>query len=276
MEEYKKVLWTGIILIGIIGIGFGVYYFFFSEKSEEPPFIEEVKEEPSEAQMEKPASEEVKRVPRLEGLNLNKSDDLVRKLATELSSHPQISVWLKNEDLVRKFAAIVDNLVNDLSPRSLVEFLAPKGEFKVIKKGGSFFVDPASYNRYDLLTEVFVSLDTQECAKLYWDLKPLFQEAYLELGYPTQHFHDNLTDAMVELLKTPVVDGDLMLEKKVVTYKMVDPKLEQLTLPQKHLLRMGPRNVRKIQAKLRELALAIGFPESELPQPVVYSPLKRR
>jgi predicted O-methyltransferase YrrM len=41
---------------------------------------------------------------------------------------------------------------------------------------------------------------------------------------------------------------------------------------QKHMLRMGRKNSRKIQEKLREIALALGVPESRLPHPKTYSP----
>jgi len=275
MEEYKRVIWTGILFIAIVGIGFGIYYFFFYGKSEKPLLIEEVKEEPSEVQVEKPEKKAVERVPRLDGLNLDKSDELVRELARELSSHPKAALWLKNEDLIRKFVAVIDNIANGMSPRPHLEFLAPKGKFEVIKKGDSFYINPASYARYNLVAEIFASLDAEECAKLYWDLRPLLQKAYLELGYPAQDFNDTFFKAIVEFLKTPVVDGGILLEKKVMTYMMVNPKLEQLTPPQKHLIRTGARNVRKIQAKLRELTQALGYPENQLPRPVVYTSFKR-
>jgi hypothetical protein len=46
----------------------------------------------------------------------------------------------------------------------------------------------------------------------------------------------------------------------------MDPDLENLTAAQKHLLRMGPENIRVIQAKLREIAQALGF-EIQEPAP---------
>ncbi len=46
---------------------------------------------------------------------------------------------------------------------------------------------------------------------------------------------------------------------KVKTYRYVDPKLEALSPAQKQLLRMGPENAQKIQAKLRELAGVLGL-----------------
>ena len=57
----------------------------------------------------------------------------------------------------------------------------------------------------------------------------------------------------------PVVDGDVELTPKVITYAFADPALERLRPAQKHLLRMGPKNERAIQAELRALATALGI-----------------
>jgi len=50
MEDFRKVVWTAIILIALIGIGFGIYYFFFYKKSEEPFAVGEIQEELSEVE----------------------------------------------------------------------------------------------------------------------------------------------------------------------------------------------------------------------------------
>jgi hypothetical protein len=48
-------------------------------------------------------------------------------------------------------------------------------------------------------------------------------------------------------------------------YHYNDPRLEGLTQAQKQLVRMGAQNVRTIQRKLREIALALGIPQERLP-----------
>lgn len=276
MKKYRKAIWIGAIAIALVGIGFGIYFLFIYEKPEEPPAKPKViKEEPSPVPSEKPISEEEKRVRELARLVLDTSDDVVRKFAQELSSHPQLATWLKNEDLLRKFTAVVANIANGESPRSHIEFLAPKEDFQVMEKNGSLYINPDSYKRYNLAADVFASLDADGCVELYEQLKPLVQEAYRDLGHRTQDFQEALFKAIIELLKTPVIEGDILLEEKVISYMMADPKLEQLSPAQKHLLRMGPENVRKIQAKLREIALALGIPENQLPPSIVYSPAKR-
>jgi hypothetical protein len=63
----------------------------------------------------------------------------------------------------------------------------------------------------------------------------------------------------------------------VLTYMYVDPRLEKLSPAQRLLLRMGPENERRIQSKLRDFALALGFPPESLPSPVMYhAPARRR
>ena len=56
-----------------------------------------------------------------------------------------------------------------------------------------------------------------------------------------------------------MVEDRVKLKEEVVTYKMLDPRLERLSPAQKHLLRMGPDNVKAIQAKLEAMAQALGF-----------------
>ncbi len=273
MEGNRKVILIAVALIALVGIGFGIYYFLIYEKPEEPlPLPRKVIEgEPSQVPAEKIVRKEEEKARELL-LDLDSSDVVARKLAKELSSHPQLAIWLMNEDLIRRFTAVVDNIANGLSPRSHIEFLAPKGKFQLIEKDGRFYINPASYKRYNLVGDVFASLDSEGCVKFYNQLKPLFQKAYRELGYPTQDFQETLFKSIIELLKTPIIEGEILLKKKVITYEMVDPKLEQLSRAQKHLIRMGPENVRKIHMKLREIALALGIPEDQLPQSEVHYP----
>ena len=73
-----------------------------------------------------------------------------------------------------------------------------------------------------------------------------------------------LLEAIDTLLRTPVVEGQIELVPKVSSYEFADPKLEQLSDAEKHFLRLGPDNLRKIQAKARAIALEIGLPQAQL------------
>jgi hypothetical protein len=126
-------------------------------------------------------------------------------------------------------------------------------------------VDPRSYDRYNWIADAVASLDTAGTARLHGTLKPRVEEAYAELGTPETPFDATLERAIVVLLETPVVDGDVRLVTRGALYAYADQRLEALSPAQKQLVRTGPRNARLIQAKLRQIAAALGIPADRLP-----------
>jgi hypothetical protein len=190
---------------------------------------------------------------------LDESDALVRELARGLSSHPQLGAWLAPSGLVRIFTVSVHNLAEGRSAAPFVRFLTPREPFRVVQKGGALVADPRSYAAYDDLADGVASIDAAGVARAYRALLPLIETAYRELGFPDGGFTQTLERAVATLVDTPVADGAAKLRKGRVFYEYVDPDLEALSLAQKQLLRTGPRNVKLIQAKLRELARELGF-----------------
>jgi hypothetical protein len=252
MEENKKVLSAVIGFFILIAVVIAVYYLFIREKGEEMPKVPEVVEEtviPVES--EEPEEELIKPIKVIE-VELDESDKLMRKLAADLSSRPELAEWLLTKDIIRKFVAAVDNIANGQSPRKNIDFFNP-GKFFPLKKEGVYYLDPAGFKRYSPVANVFSSLDSEGCIRLYRQLKPALQEAYQDLGYPDKDFNVTLFQAMDELMKVPVIEEDIALEEKLTSYVMVDPELEKLSEAQKHLFRMGPVNIRKIKAKLKDL-----------------------
>jgi len=268
MEEKRKVIVTGLILLGLLLVGGGLYYFLVLDRFHEPSKTRAGEAVPGLAE-EKPAEGGVEeRSP----VALDQSDEYVRANLQGLSSQASFTAWLKVSGLIRRFVAAVDNVANGMSPRPQLEFLGPDKAFATIKKGRKLQIDPASFGRYDNVADVFSSLDTALSVKSYRSLRPLIRDAYRELGYPAQDFQDTLIRAIDELLQVPLVRGPIVVEKQVLTYIMPDRTLEELSPPQKHLLRMGAENVEIIQSKLREFAAALGVPADRLPKSRTYTP----
>jgi len=124
-------------------------------------------------------------------------------------------------------------------------------------------IEADSYGRYDLVAQVFASLDSEGTVALYRELKPLIDEAYAEIGPPNSKFDDRLERAFDQLLAVPVLEGPAEVEQLIVTYAWADDELEALSGAQRHFLRMGPDNVRLIQGKLRELRAALAASAAE-------------
>ena len=197
---------------------------------------------------------------------VDKTDAIVRELVAKLSSHPTVAAWLATDQLVRNFTAVVDNISSGRTPSGHLGKVRPTGNFQVREDRGSVWIDPRSYRRYDKYADAVSGLDARGAARLYATLKPRIEDSYRELGHPDGNVDGALERAVVELLKTPVVEGDVALASKSVAYEFADPRLQSLSSAQRQFLRMGPRNVRLIQAKLREMAPFLGIPAESLPR----------
>lgn len=190
---------------------------------------------------------------------LDQTDSIVRELVAKLSSHPTVTAWLTTDQLIRNFTVSVVNVSEGHTPAKQLGSIAPKQAFKASADNTGTIAD-ASYDRYDPLADAFAGLDARGAARLYLTLKPRIQEAYRELGYPEGDFDQALTRAINELLRTPVIDQPIAVRRKSVLYVYDDPQLESLSAAQKQLLRTGPRNVRLVQARLREIARHLALP----------------
>jgi hypothetical protein len=253
MDEKKKVLVAGASFIVLVAVVATVYFVFFKKSTPDEIDIAQAipaAVEQSEPEMTEPEATEM---PEVFDVDLDESDALIRELVSGLSDRPELARWLLTEDMIRKFVAAVDNIANGDSPRKHLPFLQIPDKFSVLERDGELYMDPAGYQRYDTVSAVFSALPARESADLFRRLTPVFQEAYTSLGYPGGNFRTTLLQAIDELLGVPVMNEDVVLEEKLQSYGMADPRLEGLSQAQKHLFRMGPRNVGRIKAKLREL-----------------------
>jgi hypothetical protein len=196
---------------------------------------------------------------------LEATDALVRDLVGGLSSHPVVAAWLATDRLISNFVVITGRIADGQTPVPELKAIGPIAPFRAKESSqGAITIDPSSYRRYDKYAQAVAAIDAKGAARVYQTLKPRVDEADRNFG-GNGNFDPELERAVGELLKVPVVEGDVALRQAGIGYAFADPKLEGLSRAQKQLLRMGPQNVRAIQGKLREIAAALGIPDSRLP-----------
>lgn len=257
-----------ILAVLLLVLGVGGWYLFLREApgpvTEEVEAPAEVAESPEGEPAAEPAEEEIDLPP------LPASDEAVRRIVGTLSEHPDLAAWLATEGLVQRFVLAVDNVAVGLSPRKQVPFMGPEEGFEAAElEGGEATIAPEAYDRYDRVAAVVASLDPEGTVATYERLRPLVEEASEELGYGPGGFDQRLERAILHLLRTPVPAEPPELRQEVLSWRYVDPRLEDLSDAQKQLLRMGPENQRRIQAKLRQIARELGIPESRIPAETV-------
>lgn len=181
------------------------------------------------------------------------SDAQVRKLLAALSPRPELARWLAESDLLNRWVVIADNLAEDVTPRKQLAFLEPAKPFSV-RRGR---IDARSYARYDGFADAIASVDAKGFAAVVRQLHPFLEAAYHQLGYPDKSVDELARRALQRLTDAPVVEGEVAVTPKGALYKFADEKLEAQGAVEKHLLRMGPRNTKRIQSKAREIAAAL-------------------
>lgn len=244
-----------VLLVVVLG---GVALWLYQRSSPERPQLATTPStEP--ATTTPPPTEQAEERPRPELPALEASDPFVRQLVATLSAQPKLIEWLANDQLAERFVAVVDNVARGESPKPHVRFLDPGRGFSAEDTAAGPVVAEESYRRFDLLANAIAALDTAGTAQAFEDLEPLLDEAYRNLGYPDGELRRVMAKAIRQLLATPIPDQPPLLEERIRSYHYKDPAYEDLSPAQKHLLRMGPENIRKVQTKLRQLAVALGL-----------------
>lgn len=255
-----------LIAAGVLALvaGLMLFWLFSTQGPIEVPETKSVEERPIPTTTAPPPVEEEPEPeadePEVVLPSLSESDVYVREALEELSQHPALASFLLTEGLARKIVTAVVNIAEGENPATHFPYLALEDQFTVVRRGLEVYLDPRSYHRYDRLASGFQSLDADGLAAIYRRSKPLLDEAYAELGYPRGDFGEPLRDAIAILLQTPIVEDRIRLRADSVSYSFADPRLEALSPAQKQLLRTGPENTRKVQSKLREIAVALDLP----------------
>ncbi|MGE0816640.1 MAG: DUF3014 domain-containing protein [Vicinamibacterales bacterium] len=189
---------------------------------------------------------------------LGEMDPVVRGLFATLGSEPELVKWLATDDLVGSIATAIDKLSQGQSPSRDLAALLPSGHFATVRRRDVTNVDPRSFARYDALARAAASIDPAKLATIYATLKPRIAEAYAAQGHPDGGLDEALARAVGVIVSTPDVPADAALVPGVGGFDYANPAYERLPPAQKHLLRMGPDNVRAVRDAVRRFAEAAG------------------
>jgi hypothetical protein len=254
-ERRAKTPWIALAAVIAVGV---IAWLLVASRDTGPPDAAPAGPPPAAEAPSSPGAAEPTDLPAIDA-----ADPLVRRLVAALSSHPLVARWLATDGLIRNFTVVVENIAFGASPARHLPALRPNGSFRTIAGEDDLRIDQRSYQRYTPIASAVDSIDAEGAARLYILLKPRIEEAYAELGRG-ESFDVTLERAIVAMLRTPALDGEVPLVPTGVVFAFADPALERLTPAQKQLARMGPANVRTIQATLRQIGTALEIPPERL------------
>jgi len=184
---------------------------------------------------------------------LDQSDDYLKLALADLFGD-SIEDTLVASGMIERIVATVDNLPRAHVAERIRPLSRPGGRFVVDGQDGSgeFTINSSNYDRYEALVELMAGAQLGEVADVYRRFYPLFQSAYVDLGYPNGYFNDRLVEVIDHLLATPEIDDPVPLTRPHVLYEFADPELESLSSGQKLLLRMGAEHRSRVKRMLGE------------------------
>lgn len=256
--------WPFLLGCAVIGIIFGLYYLPHLKDWQAPPepvvaplaVAEKAPEQPSVSHpvtaIETTPQAELSELDLEQELpTLEQSDERMEDLLSKLFREQDLGKVFFLEHFIERFVVMVDNLPRQQLPATHRPFRKVPGNFAVFGQDGKWTLDAANYRRYQPLIGLVESVDPQQAVAVYVRLYPLFQEAYVKLGYPTAYFNDRLIAVFDHLLRTPQALDPIRLVRPKYYYHYADPALEALSAGQKMILRTGPTNAERIKQLLK-------------------------
>jgi len=273
----NRSVWWVILVLVWVAIGAGAYYWWRQQQAAPPPAPAPASAPPvAEAPAPAPPPEPQIRHPIEEARPdataaapaplppLGESDRVVRDALAGLVGRKALDAFLVETGIVHKFVATVDNLPREKASASRWPVKRTAGQFATTTRADGVYLAPGNDRRYEPLLQLMESADTGKLVAFYVRFYPLFQQAYVELGYPKGYFNDRVIQVIDHLLATPEltgpirlvppdVKGPVKLERPWEMYRFADPGLEARSAGQKILIRMGAGNAGVVKARLRDI-----------------------
>ncbi|WP_293864458.1 DUF3014 domain-containing protein [Steroidobacter sp.] len=262
-EDTKKWLYYAIPVVVAVGIGAALYYGRSQRKVEQPVQapVAVTQPEVTTPVTEPPIRNPVAETPPTKPLpGLNDSDPSLQESLSGLFGSA-LEPYLVPKNIIRHTVVTIDNLPRKKTAVQMWPVKPIGGELLATGNGEELTLGADNYARYDRLIKILQSADAAQIATLYKQYYPLFQEAYVSLGYPDGYFNDRLVEVIDHLLATPEVSGPILLRRPSVNFEFADAELEARSTGQKLLIRMGSANAAVVKDKLRQLRKAVAKQE---------------
>ena len=247
----KKTMWL-VVLPVLGGIAAGFYYWQTGQQEPPPPPpVTAPPAPPPEPPIRHPIKEAApseKPLPALEA-----SDDAMVEALSGFFGQKAVQEFFDVKEVVRRFVVTVDNLPRRKVPLRYRLLKPVAGQFLATGEGENNLTNPGNYRRYKSYVLLADAVDTKKLVAVYTRFYPLFQQEYINLGYPKGYFNDRLVEAIDDLLAAPEIPGRIKLVRPKVMYQFADLALEELSAGQKIMIRMGVENAARIKARLREV-----------------------
>jgi len=193
--------------------------------------------------------------------SLDESDNWLKEKLPSLTWRNELLKLVIDDNMIRRFVVFTDNFSQGILTYKHSPLTLPSSSFSAIETQNfdesnqqEWLWDKSSERRFSLYIDLIKSIDSESLINWYLEIKPLIDEAYIELGYPDDKFTDTLQSAITRVLDAELPKSPLRIIRPSVMYKYQDPAIEALDDVDKLLLRLGKENLLIIKSALLEFS----------------------
>ena len=256
----KKNMLIAVAVVIVIG-GLAVYL-FWPQSQPEPVHVQAPPPPPPKKEAPKavatlPASAPLPVVPAQPAQpaqpTLANSDNFMIDALAGLISNKSLMKFFHTDKVIKRIVATVDNLPDMRAPMKVMPVERAPGKFITEGEENDLTISPSNAARYTPYVKIAQAIDAKKLVELYVRLYPLFQETYEKLGYPKKYFNDRLIVTLNDLLAAPDIKEPVKLVQPNVFFLYADPDLEERSIGQRIIMRIGSKNEAIIKTKLGEI-----------------------
>jgi hypothetical protein len=189
--------------------------------------------------------------------SLDDSDAWVQEKLPNYTWRKELLKLVINQDMIRRFVVFTDNFAQGSLAYEHSPLIKPSSKFSAnenkIDGASDWHWDESATRRFTLYVDLLRSFDSETLVQWYFEMKPLIDQAYEELGYPDDNFTDVLHDAITKVLDMEIPKEPLDLVRPSVMFRYKDEAIEGLDDADKLLLRLGKENLLVIKSVLLEI-----------------------
>jgi len=194
---------------------------------------------------------------------LNDSDDWIKEKLTTITWRKELLKLVIDDDMIRRLVVFTDNFAQGMIAYEHSPLVKPSVKFEGLdlpsEQGAQEWIfDENSTKRFKLYVELLRSVDVESLVDWYYDVKPLINEAYAEMGYPDDDFTETMQDAITRVLDMDMPKEEVVLIRPSVMYKYKSQELESMSDTDKLLMRIGKENLLVIKSVLLEFSDKLG------------------
>ncbi len=189
--------------------------------------------------------------------SLADSDGAVARALARLGGDVSVAGLLVDRHIIERIVATIDALPRRGLGNNVLPLRPPAGQFATATVDGQRVIASANVERYAPYMQWVKHADVPALVAWYVRYYPLFQQAYRRLGYPEGYFNDRLVAVINHLLEAPEPQGPFAVVRTDKGYVFADPALENLSVGQKLMVRVGADNEKLIKRKLRAIRTAV-------------------